>query len=214
MIRSVKIRIEVGVMLKIISLGISTITAFFVIIPLVFIYQLLFKKNQSVKHKVLILLFVCFLTGIFIVTGVPSINEVVLDFSINLIPFLDLMNSPFQYILNLILFLPIGILPPLLWRQFQKPRNIILLGFLLSLFIEIAQLFNFRTTDIDDLIMNTLGAAVGYLITTLFLKRDIMIYEEDKHNWNEMYIICSITILVLFFINSYLSGFVWTILYR
>ena len=33
----------------------------------------------------------------------------------------------------------------------------------MSLTIEICQLFCFRATDVDDLIMNTLGAFLGYL---------------------------------------------------
>lgn len=37
------------------------------------------------------------------------------------------------------------------------------LGFFMSLTIEICQLFCFRATDVDDLIMNTLGAFLGYL---------------------------------------------------
>ena len=40
----------------------------------------------------------------------------------------------------------------------------ILFGFLLSFFIEFAQLFMDRQTDLYDLIMNTAGAAIGYLI--------------------------------------------------
>ena len=33
----------------------------------------------------------------------------------------------------------------------------------MSLFIEINQLFTYRATSVDDLILNTLGAAVGWL---------------------------------------------------
>ena len=38
------------------------------------------------------------------------------------------------------------------------------IGFLFSLFIEAAQLFSFRATDIDDLLMNTMGTWLGYLL--------------------------------------------------
>lgn len=37
-------------------------------------------------------------------------------------------------------------------------------GFGLSLVIELSQLLNNRRTDIDDLILNTLGAALGYAL--------------------------------------------------
>ena len=38
----------------------------------------------------------------------------------------------------------------------------------MSLAIEICQLFCYRATDVDDLIMNTLGTLVGYLIWLLY----------------------------------------------
>ena len=41
-------------------------------------------------------------------------------------------------------------------------------GACLSLVIEVCQLFNLRATDIDDLMMNTLGAVFGYLLWCLF----------------------------------------------
>ena len=52
----------------------------------------------------------------------------------------------------------------------QKGRYVVLIGFLISLFIEISQLFLSRGTDIDDLILNTLGTGFGLLLYKL-LKR-------------------------------------------
>lgn len=43
-------------------------------------------------------------------------------------------------------------------------------GSFFSLFIELIQLFSFRATDIDDLLMNTLGTWVGYLLFKVILK--------------------------------------------
>lgn len=45
------------------------------------------------------------------------------------------------------------------------------MGFMLSLIIEIFQLLNVRATDIDDLLMNTLGAVIGFIIYSLLLKK-------------------------------------------
>mgnify|MGYP000320300661 CR=1 FL=1 len=39
-----------------------------------------------------------------------------------------------------------------------------MLGFAVSLLIECSQIFNGRATDIDDLIANTSGACLGYVI--------------------------------------------------
>ena len=63
---------------------------------------------------------------------------------------------------NIVLFIPIGILIPILWKI--KDRYVILIGFLISLSIEITQLFLDRVTDVDDLILNTLGVIIGVLV--------------------------------------------------
>ena len=44
----------------------------------------------------------------------------------------------------------------------RRPKPVLFAGFGLSLVIELSQLLNNRRTDIDDLILNTLGAALGY----------------------------------------------------
>ena len=46
----------------------------------------------------------------------------------------------------------------------------LLYGFCFSLLIEISQLCNHRRTDVDDLIMNTLGTILGYLLFLFFIK--------------------------------------------
>ena len=70
---------------------------------------------------------------------------------------------------NIALFLPLGILLPLLFDRFRSLRRVILLAAFLSLSIETIQFFsaffgNFRSVDIDDVLLNTLGACVGYAI--------------------------------------------------
>ena len=70
---------------------------------------------------------------------------------------------------NLIWFFPVGILTKLrggrLWRA-------VLVGFLLSLGIETAQfVLGSGVSELDDLILNTLGTLMGYLGTSLFLVR-------------------------------------------
>lgn len=70
---------------------------------------------------------------------------------------------------NICLFLPIGFGLPLLWNNMSaKKTALIALG--ASLFIEIGQLPQARGTDIDDLWLNVLGAAVGYLLYRLIIK--------------------------------------------
>ena len=71
--------------------------------------------------------------------------------------------SAFLFLGNVGMFLPIGFFTALLWRRGNLWRST-LVGFLASLSIETIQLFIDRGTDLDDLILNTVGAAVGYLL--------------------------------------------------
>lgn len=63
---------------------------------------------------------------------------------------------------NLLLFVPIGLLTPLLWPRWRRWGLPVLLGLLLSLGIEFSQLFIGRGADVDDVWLNTLGALLGY----------------------------------------------------
>ena len=75
-------------------------------------------------------------------------------------------------ILNILLFIPFGYLlpvhlPRLCWWQ------VILLGLAFSLTIELLQLITkLGYADVDDLINNTLGAAIGFLCYKLILKNN------------------------------------------
>lgn len=66
---------------------------------------------------------------------------------------------------NAIIFTPIGILVPVIWEKMGRLKRILLVGFLGSLFIEISQLvLQCGVVQTEDLIMNTLGAGIGYWI--------------------------------------------------
>ncbi|WP_347477339.1 VanZ family protein [Clostridium sporogenes] len=55
-----------------------------------------------------------------------------------------------------------------LWKKQDKVLYILVSGFSFSMFIEITQLLNNRSTDIDDLILNTIGGLIGYGIYKMF----------------------------------------------
>lgn len=69
---------------------------------------------------------------------------------------------------NLILLFPLGLLAPLVWRRFQSARNAAALVVATTLAIETTQLlaslalgFTFRSFDVDDLWLNSLGGFAG-----------------------------------------------------
>lgn len=80
--------------------------------------------------------------------------------TVNLVPFRTLGDG---YILagNLIMFLPFGFFPALLWRGCTWKR-VLAAGLCVTGFIECWQLLVGRAFDIDDLWLNTLGAFCGF----------------------------------------------------
>ena len=90
-------------------------------------------------------------------------------FRINVIPFVNLLDYPSKkdILLNVIgngaMFIPTGIMTPLIYKHLNSFKQTVLTGFLISLTIEIIQLpFAVRCSDVDDLILNTLGCVIGY----------------------------------------------------
>lgn len=71
-----------------------------------------------------------------------------------------------SYVLeNVLLFIPLGILIPSVMNKFRSFRSCVLFGFMLSCLIEGAQLISKRGyCQIDDIIMNTLGCGIGFLV--------------------------------------------------
>jgi len=93
---------------------------------------------------------------------------------VNLEPFktIDIYQALGKQILgNFVMLLPLGIYLPLLYRKLRKAYSffaMLFICFLVSVCIELLQLAtSYRSTDIDDVILNTLGGGVGFLIYLL-----------------------------------------------
>ncbi|NTW29611.1 MAG: VanZ family protein [Coriobacteriia bacterium] len=71
---------------------------------------------------------------------------------------------------NMLMFFPLGLLVPSIWTRFRRVKTAagVIIG--CSLAVEIAQLLlstligvTYRSFDVDDLVLNTLGGMLGYL---------------------------------------------------
>ena len=72
---------------------------------------------------------------------------------------------------NTVMFIPSGILLPIVYRQLNSFWKVVAAGAFISLCTEILQLpFPSRASDIDDLILNMLGVVAGYGIYAAFKK--------------------------------------------
>lgn len=85
-------------------------------------------------------------------------------------------------LLNILLFVPMGYILPNFGGIFKKAYLMIPMGLLLSLVIETIQYFTrLGVFDVDDLMFNTLGTALGYLLYLLMMRLAKM-REEGPEN--------------------------------
>ncbi|HCW81006.1 MAG TPA: hypothetical protein DG942_07910 [Ruminococcaceae bacterium] len=73
-----------------------------------------------------------------------------------------------------LIFLPVGLLPPLISEKYRYKKELFPLIFITSLCIEMAQFAEcmitqipYRVIDIDDIILNFIGGVLGYLLFLL-----------------------------------------------
>ena len=150
----------------------------------------------SNKTKLLIATLIVYIGVIFAFTIVPThlsgfrnprsyhINVVPLGYS-----FTCFLQDPNQHphittfclrntLGNVALFMPLGILLPLVSNRFLRLKRVLLFALLLSLSVESIQFLlrffgNPRAVDIDDVILNTLGACVGFALYKSFTPGDV-----------------------------------------
>lgn len=65
---------------------------------------------------------------------------------------------------NVILFLPLGFLVALIWRKYHSIKKGTILGLSVTCLIEFIQYFIGRSSDIDDILLNTFGTVIGYVV--------------------------------------------------
>lgn len=122
----------------------------------------------------IVLAYVCFWSESYGRTDVQN------TYRYNLVPFKEIMRfytyrelvgfKAFMLNLfgNVLAFIPYGVMVPIISRKNRKFFRVFVMTFLLSLIIECVQLIcRVGTFDVDDLILNTLGGIIGYIIFRL-----------------------------------------------
>lgn len=75
---------------------------------------------------------------------------------------------------NIAAFVPLGLLLPCLWKPMRSIGYFLLCTVFLIIAVELIQLFSLRgSCDIDDLILNVIGALIGYLLLLPFRRKMI-----------------------------------------
>jgi glycopeptide antibiotics resistance protein len=106
--------------------------------------------------------------------------------TMNLIPLIALTPQDLKTsLLNILLMIPFGFGLPFITNL--RLKKVAIIGALFSIVTEILQLITgfiagiaFRIADINDVIFNTLGVVVGYLLFVGFVR----IYRHASHNWD------------------------------
>lgn len=137
------------------------------------IYKRVLKKQQTLTFGKIVLLIILF-SYIFVVVGATillrnSSKELVERF--NLYLFSQYRSAWYNYsaaewrniVLNIVMFIPFGILLPLLYPKLRGSWRVIGICFCGTFLIEVCQLVTKRGIfEIDDIIHNVLGALIGY----------------------------------------------------
>lgn len=186
------------------------------VIVICVILVIIFKKNRTIPKIRTLLLALVFYYYIDImltkIVGIPTLREYIrlsnlgeafFNPDINLIPFSD--GFSLGFILNIILFIPLGFLCPIISKSYQCIKNTFLIGSGLSLSIEIVQLFTlYRATDIDDFITNVAGTLIGYLGFRLIYKR-VITKSHSVSDSREAY--CMRYLPVIIIVTTFVLGF-------
>ena len=139
----------------------ETVTAGVFLLPCFLILNAFFFKN--LKRTASYLLLALYVSAVWVLVGMPNVFYLRFDPTLQLLPFMTLEEDLGSALLNIVMFIPLGILLPVLWKKFRKMGSTLIFCFAASLFLEVSQIFTYRLTDINDLITNTLGGLLGYL---------------------------------------------------
>lgn len=182
-----------------------------VALPIISLFLFCIDRDRFKKKWFWAVLFVLYMNAMLIVVGIPSAQYIRWNPEINWIPFQDISSANIVgMVLNVLMFVPFGAFLPIYFAKFRKVSATVLAGVLMSFTIELFQLFTFRVTDIDDLIMNTLGTLLGYGIGAVIVHNQKE--ESADHDVMKLIAIIGIGIVVVAFVNEPLTTAVYHLL--
>ncbi len=192
-------------MIRILHLGMEAAAAGVFLLPVLLVLNKFRFQNQ--KRTSYYLLFTLYLSAVWAAVGLPNVTYVRFDINLNIIPFAGMIRDLKNSLLNVFLFVPLGIFLPLLWQRYQSAKKTVLVGLSLSLYIELLQLFTFRATDVNDLITNVLGTFLGWVIGRfLFSRHPIIIPNEDR---KALPLLIGCVFSIMFFLQPVLFNFLY-----
>ena len=177
-----------------------TLVIFLTIIILLRVFTILNTSKKFILHEELLLLL--FITYILFLFELVTSRDVYMN-GTNLVPFREMFRYPVgsenfnrQVIGNILLFMPFGFFATY-YTKIKKISSISFMSILVSLTIEVVQKYIGRSFDVDDIILNTMGATFGYLIYKIINKMPIF----KKKYINYLICIGILVIILLYFLK-------------
>ena len=135
------------------------------------------RKTKQIRllGKIFFVVYIIFLLYFLIFSDWYGRSKVMEDYHYNLVPFREIKRfwnyreqleiwSAINLLGNIIIFIPLGFFEAVASRRRSFLWTVID-GFMLSMLVEVFQLISkVGCFDVDDLILNTFGVIIGYLI--------------------------------------------------
>lgn len=195
-------------MYRIFSMCLEAGIAAIILIPTFWLLNRYCFRNP--RRAVCYLIMSLYLAAVDAVVGLPSLLYIRFDQNINLVPFAYMFSDYRNSLLNVLLFVPLGFLLPVLWKRFCPLLWTGLFGLSFSLSIELLQLLTLRATDINDLMTNTTGTILGWLLGRLVL----WLFPSIRPSWKtwELAIVFGVTFAVMFLAQPFLAEIIWNLI--
>lgn len=154
----------------------------------------LYKSRFSLKQKIVAVILYVYSANVLVITMLGRGHWEISDhMRATFVPFFlrepnyylgESMGSlTLEFFLNIAMFLPLGLLVPLLQRGEHKYRNTIIIGIASTLFLEITQCVSgMGVLQLDDIVANSVGTVLGAL-----LHRKIIYFLRQKERHKNEY---------------------------
>ena len=182
----------------------EVIAAAAVLVPVFLILGKL--RFHSREKTVLYLAAAIYFAAVYNLVGLPTVQFLRFDVNLNLIPFRGMIADMKNCILNVLLFVPLGFLLPLLWERFERVTATLRFGLLMTVSVELLQMLTLRATDINDVITNFAGTLVGY---GLFRLGEGKLWHRQKGSGGDLWLILGIVAATMFFVQPCIFSFLY-----
>ena len=171
------------------------------------LHRVRFRDRRKTVHY---FVFAVYLAAVYLFVGLPTAVFVRFEWSVTLMPFLPMLADFRNTCLNVLLFVPLGMLLPFLWEKYRPLKRTLFFGVAMTLSIELLQIFTYRATDINDVIANTLGTLLGHGLFSL-LSRYIPAVGKFAETKNEAFTVLLAVCGVMFFAQPLVANLYYAI---